>query len=212
MKNRKKMNSLKKKYKQNVKKPQKSILGILQLLSMNKRHTPLAEWGRTYVDFDAASSILDIGFGGGENLKVASKLAPKAKLFGIDYSVASVQIATKKNRKLVNNGRLTLTEGSVEQMPYENDSFDLVTAYETIYFWNIEKGFKEVYRVLKEDGTFAIINEAKSEVGMEEHIEAIGFRVYTEEEIRETLTRIGFREITAHSHENGNWLTVTAKK
>ena len=97
-------------------------------------------------------------------------------------------------------------------MPYENDSFDLVTAYETIYFWNIEKGFKEVYRVLKEDGTFAIINEAKSEVGMEEHIEAIGFRVYTEEEIRETLTRIGFREITAHSHENGNWLTVTAKK
>lgn len=206
------MNSIKKKYKQNVKKPQKNLLGILQLLSMNKRHTPLAEWGREYIKFDGIESILDIGFGGGENLNVMSKLAPDAKLYGVDYSTASVKIASRKNKKLVKNGRLTLTEGSVEQMPYADNKFELVTAYETIYFWNIENGFKEVYRVLKEDGTFAIINEAKSEVGMEEHIKTIGFRVYTEEEIREALTRVGFKTIEAHSHENGNWLTVTAKK
>ena len=206
------MNSIKKKYKQNVKKPQKTILGVLQLLSMNKRHTPLAEWGRENIELDGVSSILDIGFGGGENIRVMSVINKEAKLYGIDYSATSVQIATRKNKKLVKNGRLTLTEGSVEEMPYADNKFDLVTAYETIYFWNIENGFKEVYRVLKEDGAFAIINEAKSEVGMEEHIKTIGFRVYTEEEIREALTRAGFKTIEAHSHENGNWLTVIAKK
>lgn len=206
------MNSIKKKYKQNVKKPQKNLLGILQLLSMNKRHTPLAEWGREYIELDGVSSILDIGFGGGENIRVMSVINKEAKLYGIDYSATSVQIATRKNKKLVKNGRLMLTEGSVEEMPYVDNKFELVTAYETIYFWNIENGFKEVYRVLKEDGTFAIINEAKSEVGMEEHIKTIGFRVYTEEEIREALTRVGFKTIEAHSHENGNWLTVIAKK
>ena len=206
------MNSIKKKYKQNVKKPQKTILGVLQLLSMNKRHTPLAEWGREHVEFNGVNSILDIGFGGGENIRVMSVINKEAKLYGIDYSATSVQIATRKNKKLVKNGRLTLTEGSVEEMPYAYNKFDLVTAYETIYFWNIENGFKEVYRVLKEDGTFAIINEAKSEVGMEEHIKTIGFRVYTEEEIREALTRAGFKTLEAHSHENGNWLTVIAKK
>ena len=206
------MNSIKKKYKQNVKKPQKTILGVLQLLSMNKRHTPLAEWGREHVEFNGVNSILDIGFGGGENIRVMSVINKEAKLYGIDYSATSVQIATRKNKKLVKNGRLTLTEGSVEEMPYTDENFNLVTAYETIYFWNIENGFKEVYRVLKEDGAFAIINEAKSEVGMEEHIKTIGFRVYTEEEIREALTHAGFKTIEAHSHENGNWLTVIAKK
>ena len=42
-------------------------------------------------------------------------------------------------------------------MPFEDNTFDIVTAFETVYFWpDIEKSFGEVKRVLKPGGMFLI--------------------------------------------------------
>jgi ubiquinone/menaquinone biosynthesis C-methylase UbiE len=48
----------------------------------------------------------------------------------------------------------------VSQIPWEDGAFDLVTAFETVYFWpDFEGGLKEVRRVLKPGGTLFICNE-----------------------------------------------------
>ena len=51
-------------------------------------------------------------------------------------------------------------QGSVEHMNFTDASFDVVTAFETVYFWpGLPKCFQEVYRVLKPGGIFLICNE-----------------------------------------------------
>lgn len=49
-------------------------------------------------------------------------------------------------------------------LPFGNDVFDLITAFETIYFWpDILEALKQVHRVLKPNGTFMICNEVNGE-------------------------------------------------
>jgi ubiquinone/menaquinone biosynthesis C-methylase UbiE len=56
-------------------------------------------------------------------------------------------------------GQVTLAFASVMEMPIENNSVDLATAFETVQFWpDMDKSFSEVMRVLRSGGTFLIIN------------------------------------------------------
>ena len=49
-----------------------------------------------------------------------------------------------------------------------DNRFDAVTAFETVHFWpNLPRCFREVYRVLKPDGTFLICNESNGDPGKE---------------------------------------------
>ena len=74
---------------------------------------------------------------------------------------------------------------------------DIVTAFETIYFWNdIVENFKEVLRVLKPEGRFYICNEACSEEGNEKWVRNIDLRIYSPIEIQRMLEQAGFINVT----------------
>ena len=61
----------------------------------------------------------------------------------------SVQVSRELNEKEIKDGRCEIFEGDVSEIPLEDESLDIVTAFETIYFWqDIEKAFKEIHRVL----------------------------------------------------------------
>lgn len=206
------MRKLVKKYIANVKKPENNVLGRAQLKSMNKRHNELALWGLSHIDFSISKTILDIGCGGGKNISNLLSLAPAAQVFGIDYSEASVKKSKKTNSNNILRGRAKVVQGEAENLPYPEDYFDVVTAFETIYFWNVEKAFTEVFNVLKKSGQFLIVNEAQSMTGLEEHIDFIGFTVYTQKEIIKALSDSGFINIKSNTHQNGKWITVISEK
>lgn len=57
-------------------------------------------------------------------------------------------------------------QGSVAGMIFAAGWFDLVTAFEAVYFWpDLPRSFREVYRVLKPGGTFFICNECSDDTG-----------------------------------------------
>ena len=138
----------------NVRKPQ-GKLGNIQLKSMNKEHTPVSLWGLKHLDIKPDDVILDVGCGGGINIR---RMAEKAKkVYGIDYSIESVKLSREVNEKFIKEGKVEIQEGNVMSLPFDDNSFDIVTAFETVYFWpDIEKSFAEVKRVLKPGGTFLI--------------------------------------------------------
>ena len=109
-------------------------LGRFALRMMNLTHTPMARWNLSFIDFQPDWTILDVGCGGGKNIARMLKRCPQGQVYGIDYSEESVAMSRKKNNSLLGS-RCFIEQGNVMELPYETGKFNLVTAFETVYFW-----------------------------------------------------------------------------
>ena len=135
--------------------------GKIMVALMNLGHSPVARWGLRFLELTPDAKVLDCGCGGGANIKRLLKSCPKGTVRGIDYSPISVEKSKKVNKAAVARGRCDVLCASVAELPFESEQFDLVTAFETVYFWpDLPRCFCEVGRVLKPGGTLLICNES----------------------------------------------------
>ena len=87
--------------------------------------------------------ILDVGCGTGANLKM---LAAYGKAEGVDISSQAVEFCRQR-------GLESVKLGAAEQLPYESDSFELVTALDVVEHLDDDvAGLREMRRVLRRDG------------------------------------------------------------
>ena len=99
----------------------------------------------------------------------------------------------------------------VSDLPFEAGSFDLATAFETIYFWpGLERCFAQVAKVLKQGGYFLICNESDGMDATGRKFEQIidGMICYTPEQIEAALKKAGFSEATKEHHPNKPWICL----
>ena len=199
----------------NTRKPE-GFFGKMMVNGMNGGgHAQMANWALSSVQIKEDGQILDIGCGGGANIARLLQRAPKGVVQGIDYSSVSVAKSSKVNAKAIAEGRCKVQEASVVKLPFSENTFDLVTAFETIYFWpDIEHCFGEVKRVLKPGGQFVIVNESDGSGPMDAKWESLieGMHTYKPEEIRLHLSNAGFKAIDIRKDEAKHWLKVTAEK
>ncbi len=199
----------------NTRKPE-GFLGRMMVNGMNGgSHARLAEWGLSYVTVAEDADVLDVGCGGGANIARHLKRCPRGTVTGIDYSSVSVNKSQKVNAVAIATGHCKVVEGSASALPFADSSFDLVTAFETVYFWpSIEECFREVRRVLKEGGRFAIVDEDDGLTGNNAKWEKLieGMHTYTPDELRTHLVAAGFSDIAVHDDDKRHWLAVIAVK
>ena len=193
----------------NCRKPE-GFMGRFVARSMNKNHARVSSWGLSHLNLNKNDTVLDIGCGGGANIESMLKLCPGGKVSGIDYSKESVAVSRKRN-SAYKGSRCDIREGSVSCLPYKEKTFDVVTAFETVYFWpDIVVDFKEVYRVLKPGGIFFICNEdCDPDSKWQEIIE--GMRVYSKNELISYLKDAGFN-VESADEKNNKWVCVIARK
>lgn len=197
----------------NARKPGKGVYGQTMLYMMNLMHNKIAMWGLSNIEIKNTDNILDIGCGGGKNISNLLKKASDAKVYGVDYSKSSVENSKKFNRKAISEGKVDVVQGNVSSLPFEDEKFDLATAFETVYFWpDLVNDFKEVKRVLKSGGRFFICNEAAKLEEFENWSNLIDMTIHTKEQLQDALIQAGFTDILPHEHENGKWLCVIAQK
>jgi len=92
-------------------------------------------------------SILDVGCGTGANLKM---LTGYGRAEGVDISPQAVEFCRER-------GLDSVKLGAVEQLPYESDSFDLVTTLDVIEHLDDDvAGLREMRRVLRHDGRILV--------------------------------------------------------
>lgn len=170
------------------------------LIRMNFHHRKLSKWSFGFIPLDGAKKILDIGCGGGKNIQAFLKKVPLAKVYGIDYSPTSVSYSNWVNRREVKKGRADIIEGNVLEMPYEDQSFDVITAFETVYFWQpIDKALLEIYRVLKPGGHFIVACEVNNPIKFTNLTKRImGMTVYSPHEMENLLKNFEFTSIETH--------------
>ena len=123
---------------QNTSCPQ-GFWGRMILRGMNCFHASLARRGMKQVDWRPEWNVLDIGCGGGANVKRLLKLCPQGKIYGMDLSEESVAFARRHNAEELDR-RCFIRQGDVCSLPYGDGAFDAVTAFETVYFWSRQQG------------------------------------------------------------------------
>lgn len=190
-------------------------LGKMMVNGMNSGHAKMADWGMFHLPEMNPSKILEVGCGGGRNAGELAKKYPAAKVTAIDYSEVSVAKATEYNKEMISAGKISVKKGDVSNLSLPVDTYDLATAFETIYFWpGLEKCFSEVCRVLKTGSAFMIVNESDGTDETSLKYEKIidGMKCYTIEQIESALKAAGFSSVTS-DHFNGKpWITVIAVK
>jgi len=185
------------------------------LRTMNPGHAKLADWGFSHLPPIAAEKAADLGCGGGRNAGELLKTYPNAHVTAVDYSALSVEKAAAFNRQMIEAGRCTVQQGDVSALQLPENSYDLVTAFETVYFWpGLERCFAQVANILKPGGYFLICNESDGTDVTGKKYEGIidGMRCYTAAELEDALKAAGFSEVSCDAHPSRPWLTVLARK
>lgn len=199
----------------NTRKPE-GFFGRMMVNGMNGgSHARMAEWGLSNVNLSEHADVLDIGCGGGANIARLLQRCPKGTVTGIDHSPVSVKKSSEVNASAIAAGRCKVMEASAAALPFADRAFDLVTAFETVYFWpEIEKCFAGVHRTLKVGGCFVIVNEDDGLTDANKKWEKIidGMHTYTPDELCAHLIAAGFHDIAIHRDEQHHWLCVLAKK
>jgi ubiquinone/menaquinone biosynthesis C-methylase UbiE len=201
---------------QQVRKPSGS-LGRRIVRAMNQSHSTMTDWGLQQVMVPKNATILDVGCGGGRTLQRLATLAPEGKVVGLDYSAASVTASRETNAPEIAAGRVQIEHGSVAALPFPDRTFDIVTAVETHYYWpDLPANVREVLRVLRPGGTFALIAETyrggpfRLLYGIVMPLLRAAF--LSDAEHRDLLTQAGFTDVATKHVSGKNWICATGRR
>jgi SAM-dependent methyltransferase len=195
-----------------------SFLGRRLARAMNVGHAKLTAWGLSHVDVGRAFTVLDVGCGGGRTIETLAATAPEGKVFGVDYSAASVSVARQRNAAAIASGRVDVRQASVSQLPFPGDTFDLVTAVETHYYWpNLPHDLREIMRVLAPGRTLLIIAETyrgRARDWLYLPVMRLLLRAHylTVDGHRQLLADAGYRDVEVFTEPARGWICVKGRK
>jgi ubiquinone/menaquinone biosynthesis C-methylase UbiE len=199
-----------------VRKPT-GLLGRRVVQGMNLGHAKMTDWGLQPIDVPKNAVILDIGCGGGRTVQRLAALAPNGKIFGLDYSAASVAVSRDTNAQEIAAGHVQIDLGSVAALPFPDRTFDIVTAIETHYYWpDLPANAREILRVLKPGGTCALIAETyrggpfRLLYGIV--MPLLGAAFLSDAEHRDLLARAGFVDVVTRHVPRRNWICAMGRK
>lgn len=181
----------------------KGFVGSSMLQIMNAAHSGMTKWVIRSGAIKDGDIVLDIGCGGGKTMQSLSKINRTGKIYGIDFSEQAVKESKKTNKDDVARGKVIVRQASVSSIPYPDELFDKITAFQTHYFWpNLASDVKEVFRVLKQGGQFMIISEIYK---INYHMKSYK----TKTEIQQLFESIGFQTVNIIEDTKKGWMCIT---
>ena len=194
-------------------------LGRFTLWRMNASHSGLTDWGLGHSPVEKHYTILDVGCGGGRTVSKLAAMATQGRVFGVDYSAESVAATKRTNAGWIDAGRAAVCHGTVSQLPFPDNQFDLVTAVETHFWWpNLSGDMREVLRVVRPGGTLMLVAEVYKGANTiaskmaERFASQTGLRLLTADEHRELYTNAGCQEVEVFEERNKGWICCTGRK
>jgi len=139
--------------------------------------------------------VLEIGFGPGEAIAEAARLAPKGFVAGIDFSETMLTMAEERNHRAIMEERVELQLGEAAAIPYGDENFDKMFAVNVFHFWDDpSKELAECRRALRSGGriVFFLTHPSSWFPGA---AESGIFHAREAEEVAEILRHAGFRDV-----------------
>jgi ubiquinone/menaquinone biosynthesis C-methylase UbiE len=184
---------------------------------MNRSHRGLSRWGLGDLAIPPGSAILDVGCGGGKTIQELARAVPDGTVAGVDYSTASVAVARRANADAIRAGRVTIHHAPVAELPFAANSFDLVTAIESHYYWpDFVSALREIHRVLRPGGKVVLIAESYQRTGRQiadrGAMRLLGGRLRSVGEHTAALLEASFSALAVKEDSRHGWLCVTGVK
>jgi SAM-dependent methyltransferase len=137
--------------------------------------------------------ILDAGCGSGRNM---IELAEFGEVTGLELADASVEAARER-------GVGEVVAGSVDEMPFADDSFDLAVSLDVIeHLPDEHQSLSELRRVVKPGGTLLVTVPAYGWLWSDHDIVNHHYRRYTRAMLEQAAARAGWQTVST-THFNG---------
>ena len=143
--------------------------------------------------------ILEIGHGNAGHLKSFLKIAQDLQYTGIDISEKMHSEAKKLNQDFKDQADFVLYEG--EKIPFDDEVFDKIFTVNTVYFRKKPVEYlNEIYRVLKDSGTFVLT------FGQRDFMETLpfteyNFKLYSNDGMEELISKSHFKRMKISEKE-----------
>lgn len=185
------------------------LIGYLIGKLMNKMHSRIYDKALNNICIPEYSICLDIGCGGGKAIFLINKKHECNKIYGIDHSEQMVKLATRCNETDIRTGKVEIIHTSTFPLDFQNNYFNLITAFETIQFWpEIDNTLLEIYHKLKSGGVFLLANRLPK-TGSKWHEFA---QIKSPGEYKARLHHAGFAEITIDLESAKGWIIIKGRK
>jgi demethylmenaquinone methyltransferase/2-methoxy-6-polyprenyl-1,4-benzoquinol methylase len=118
------------------------------------------KWRKKVVEIvgkNKPKQILDIATGTGDLVLMMASLNPD-RIVGLDISSGMLEVGKRKIEKAKLSNKIEMIVGDSEEIPFNENSFDAITvSFGVRNFANLDKGIKEIARVLKPTGVLVIL-------------------------------------------------------
>jgi microcystin synthetase protein McyJ len=158
----------------------------------------------SYANIEENQTVLDVGFGyGDQDIYIATKI-PNLTIYGINISDIQVEKAQQQVREKGLSDQIFLEKGDAISLAYEDHTFDTILAIEAAFHFDTrEKFLEEAYRTLKKTGTICLTDclptNKNKNPDFQKNSERFGIPMINQYDITEyikILKKIGFNSIT----------------
>lgn len=150
------------------------------------------------LDPGPSDHILELGFGPGR--AIGKMVQAGASVTGADVSEEMVALASRRNRRAVDAGTVSLHQGDGTCLPVASDTVDAAMSVHTLYFWNdYPKIAGELARVIKPSGQL-VLGIHDPDVPLPSRLDPEIYTTLNRGEIQQLLVDAGFDDVEFHSN------------
>lgn len=155
------------------------MLGRLGGIIMARANRDAAAQVIELLDVRPDNKVLEVGFGPGVAIQLLLHRVSAGSVTGVDQSMEMVRQATVRNAEALGSPRVDLHHGSVERLPFADETFDKALAVNSMQAWpDVRLGLREILRVLKHGGNFVLgftVNSGQPKEGVADLLTECGF-------------------------------------
>jgi len=161
-------------------------------------------------------NVLDIGCGvGWGSINLAMKVSPGIS-YGVDVTKEMIE-KSKEHAKKLNIKNVKFQKASALNLPFDNNFFDGAISTNAVHhFYKPVKMFAEIYRVLKKNSKFILVDTCASSKFIRDFEkklkkeEKAHYKFFRLNEIKELLIKGGFRKVKGFRRDHVMYVTAIA--
>jgi SAM-dependent methyltransferase len=158
-------------------------------------HRAINERTLALLSIEPGQSVVELGCGSGTALSHAIERASGGRVIGLDVSATMVKMATRRNRKAVEQGLASVRLIDGTTLGLQPRSFNRAFSVHTLYFWkNPLETLRQLRESLRELGRLVLTFRPEGPE-IPARFRDPTYRFYTEVEVQQLLRQAGFADV-----------------